>query len=77
MGPRGVARAPEPALLASEGMDAESEASMERAQGRMPVASVRLRGTGNPEPSPEDPTAPHRSRQPISPPSTTSVWAVM
>lgn len=40
----------ETALTASEGMDAESVAVIERAKGRMPVASVRRDGMGNPEP---------------------------
>jgi hypothetical protein len=56
VGLRGVARVPEPALLAERRQDAKrmrdrAEASIERAKGRMPVASVRRWDTGNPEPA--------------------------
>jgi len=43
----GVARANRAALLAERSQDGESEASIERAEGRMPRASVRRDGTGN------------------------------
>jgi len=38
----------ERALLVERSQDGESESSIERAQGRMPVASVRRRGMGSP-----------------------------
>jgi hypothetical protein len=37
-------------LLAERSQDGESEASIERAKGRMPGASVRRDGMGNPGP---------------------------
>ena len=40
----------EPALLAERSKDCEAKASTERAEGRMPVASVRRDGMGSPEP---------------------------
>ena len=46
----GVARANRAALLAERSYDGESEAGIERAAGRMPEASVRRDGTGNPGP---------------------------
>ena len=39
----------ERALLVERSQDGESESSIERAQGRMPVASVRRRGMGGPK----------------------------
>jgi hypothetical protein len=47
----GVAGSLEPALLAERSKDCEAKASIERADVRMPVASVRTTGTGNPEPA--------------------------
>jgi hypothetical protein len=44
----GLARANRAALLAERSQDGESEASIERANGRMPEASVRRDGTGEP-----------------------------
>jgi hypothetical protein len=42
----------EPAYAAERRQDAEAKAASERAKGRMPVASVRRRGMGSPEPTP-------------------------
>jgi hypothetical protein len=48
----------EPAYAAERSQDGEAKAASERAKDRMSEASVRRRGVGNPEPTPQEVDSP-------------------